>query len=91
MLRQTLRTVTGGEDAATTARLAEAVNRFPLGSVHAISIGEPLPAKWNGVPLGSPTVVPSMARPDDVEWAAAHALYGALGLGWNGPLIPPEV
>lgn len=69
-----------GQDSSTSDQLREAVGRFPAGAVHVISIGSPLPAQWAGVPLGSTTVVPSMARPDEVEWTTARALYGALDL-----------
>lgn len=72
--------------AGTDEQLREAVGRFPPGAVHVISIGSALPAHWKLVPLGSTTVVPSMARPDEVEWATAKALYEALGLSFEPAL-----
>lgn len=81
--------LTDGEDGSSTAQLSAAVGQLPPGAVHVISIGDPLPTTWDDVPLGSTTVVPSMARPDEVEWAAAQAIYRALGLRWNGPQEPP--
>jgi hypothetical protein len=78
-----------GQDSSTAQQLREAVGRFPVGSVHVISVAAELPTTWASVPLGSTTVVPSMARPDEVEWVTARALYQALGLDWNGPLLPP--
>lgn len=78
-----------GHDNSTSDQLTAAVGRFPASAVHVISIGSPLSDIWRQVPLGSATVVPSMARPDEVEWATARVLYEALGLGWSGPDRPP--
>lgn len=75
-----------GQDSSTSDQLREAVERFPARSVHSISIGTPLPATWDNVPLGSTTVIQSMANPDEVEWATAKALYDALGLTFE-PLL----
>jgi len=79
-----------GQDRSTAEQLASRVERFPVGSVHVISIGSQLPSTWNDVPLGSTSVIPSLARPDEVEWAATQALYGALGVGWARPTQPPS-
>jgi Mg-chelatase subunit ChlD len=78
-----------GQDGSSADQLTATVERLPPGSVHVISIAADLPATWTGVPLGSTTVIPSLARPDEVEWATARALYRALGLGWAGPVQPP--
>lgn len=78
-----------GQDASTTEQLTTAVGRFPSGAVHLISIAAGLPATWAAVPLGSVTDIPSLARPDEVEWATARVLYQALGVGWDGPVQPP--
>jgi hypothetical protein len=80
-----------GQDGSTTSQLTDAVERFPPGAVHVISIGSRLPDTWNTVSLGSTIVIPSLARPDEVEWATARALYGALGLGWDEPARQPGV
>lgn len=81
--------LTDGEDSHSAAELANAVAAVPPGAVHVISVASPLPAVWDAVPLGGHTVIPSMARPDEVEWITARALYQALGLGWSGPNEPP--
>lgn len=80
-----------GQDGSTADQLRAAVRRFPPGAVHVISIGSELPDTWAAVPLGSASVVPSLARPDEVEWAAARVLYRALGLGWRGQAQPRQV
>lgn len=80
-----------GQDGSTADHLRAAVQRFQPGAVHVVSIGSELPDTWATVPLGSATVVPSLARPDEVEWAAARVLYCALGLGWRGPLQPRQM
>ncbi len=77
-----------GQDGSSAGQLARAVGRFPASAVHAISIGSTLPTTWDRVPLGSASVIPSMARPDEVEWAVARVLYDALGLQWAGPIAP---
>jgi hypothetical protein len=77
-----------GQDGSSADQLSATVERFPPGSVHVLSIGSPLPGTWAAVSLGSATVTPSLARPDDVEWATARVLYRALGLGWSGPEQP---
>jgi len=82
--------LTDGYDGSTTEQLAAVIERFPPGAVHVISIGGPLPATWHTVPLGSAAVVPQLARPDEVEWTTARALYRALGVGWQGPTEPPS-
>jgi hypothetical protein len=73
--------LTDGYDQSTADELEAAVRRFPPGSVHVLSIEAPLPEVWDDVPLGSTSVVPSVSRPDAVEWAAARLLYRALRLG----------
>ncbi len=78
-----------GQDGSTTKQLQTSVGQFPSGAVHIISINSSVPATWEPLLLGSVTVVPSVDRPDEVEWAAARVLYQALGLGWAGPDQPP--
>lgn len=81
--------LTDGMDMSTPDELRQAIQMFQTRAVHVISIAEPLPEVWHGLPLGSTTVVSSMSQPDEVEWTVAHAIYGALGLGWSGALAPP--
>jgi hypothetical protein len=78
-----------GQDASTMEQLTAAVERFPPGAVHVISIGSALPGTWNDVPLGSSTAIPSLVRPDEVEWATARVVYQAVELEWPGPEQPP--